>query len=162
MTENPAPAPSGYSLDRVYFNHQALKAVENLPDLPDGGGQIGFGWDWRITAERLFEVALQISIDPSKARLEEVRLTMCGVFRIEADEPTIPLANFVRIHAPAIMMPYVRECLSSLTGRGFYGTFYLPPLNVFELMKGMDPDKTTGAGQLREGATLVPLAPRAE
>jgi preprotein translocase subunit SecB len=158
VSQQPSLPTTGYMLERVYFSHLSLRVVQNVPNLPEDEGQIGFGWDWRIVAERLFEVSLQVSIDPTKARLEEVRLTICGLFRIPEGQPQVALDSFLRIHGPAHLMPYVRETLSSLTGRGFYGAFYLPPVNVIELMKDMKPEKATGAEQLRQGTTLLPAA----
>jgi len=51
-------------------------------------------------------------------------------------------------------MPYVREAISSITGRGFHGPVHLPPVNVQTLMSSVSMEATTGMQQAR---TNLPL-----
>lgn len=41
---------------------------------------------------------------------------------------------FARQNAVAIMFPYVREAISSLTGKGSAGSVFIPPINVVALV----------------------------
>ena len=148
MSSKPELPVSGYNLENLYCNELYLKIVETSDELPDEELGVGVGWDWHITKEGMFEVVFSLQLRPSKARLEEARLTLTGVFRIEGEFQTVDLKRFVSLNAPAILVPYLRETMSALTARGFYGPLHLPPVNVQTLMKDMDPETTVGARQL--------------
>jgi preprotein translocase subunit SecB len=82
-----------------------------------------------------FEVTVQFGLDPSAARPEEIRVTMNGRFAPVGDRQEVSLESFAQFHAPAILMPFVREVVSGLTARGFFGALVLPPINVQSLME---------------------------
>ena len=148
---------AGFSLEKVYAAEQSQRTVQ-ADDLPaDPEQRIGFGWDWRILEPRLFEVMLHIGLGPTKGRPEEVGVSICGVFRIMGEATSVRVLDFVRVQGPAILMPFVRESISSLTSRGYFGQVLLPPINVQVLMQQRDPKAATGAKQLEspEGERLV-------
>lgn len=151
---------SGYFLDKVYANHQHLLVKRPPSDAAPQEGVI-FGWDWEIIGDRQFEVRLQVGIDPTPARFEEARITVSGRFRVGEGEPAVTFENFVKIQAVAILFPYARETLTTLTSHGFYGAYYLPSVNVVKLMADKDFSQTVGAKQLRDGRAFLPgaLAP---
>ncbi len=68
---------------------------------------------------------------------------------------SLSLQSFVQTAAPAILFPYAREIISALTGRGPYGAYYLPSINVAKLMQGYDFDSTSGAEELRDDPELA-------
>lgn len=59
-------------------------------------------------------------------------IQMIGHFErvAEAEQEGIPtVENFAKINAPAILYPYIREHLASLTSKAAVGTVILPPYN---------------------------------
>lgn len=134
MTEPGKLPTSGYTFDRVYANHQSLRVVALTDGLPAEQPAL-FGWDWRMLEEGQFEVTVQFGLDPSDRRPEEIRVTMNGRFAPTGAKQEVPLETFVRYHAPAILMPFIREVVSGLTARGFFGSLLLPPINVQSLME---------------------------
>jgi preprotein translocase subunit SecB len=145
---------SGYQLEKLYASdlHLVVKSVE-AESAP--AGQVIFGWDWELLEASMFEVRLKLGLDPTPDRLEEVRLTLSGRFRMSAAAPSVTLTDFVKLHAVAILFPYARELLSHVTARGFYGPMLLPALNIMQLMGSRDTTQTTGARQLAAGYHTV-------
>jgi preprotein translocase subunit SecB len=59
-------------------------------------------------------------------------IQMIGHFErvAEADQEGVPaVESFAKINAPAILYPYIREHLASLTSKAAVGTVILPPYN---------------------------------
>lgn len=157
---NVRPLPvSGYRIEKVYSNTQKLCTKKD-----DGSVEpaISVHWDWRAIDSEVFEVALQVTIEPSKGREEFVEAAVVGRFRQAIPEPTVTRDDFVRLQAPAMLLPYVREVISSLTNHGFYGTYYLPSLNVYLLMQDFDPAAATGAKQNIPAALVGSGTPQAK
>lgn len=140
---------SGYHLERIYTNRQYFEGVAIDDSISDEEPQVGIGWDWRLRDEGIFEVLLSLTLPACRQRPEKVEVTIVGQFATIGDAQTVNLEQFVCKNAPAILLPYAREAISSLTGRGLLGPFYLPPLNLVEVMKGMDPSVAAGALQLK-------------
>lgn len=150
--QNPS---SGFSLERVYFPELTLGLVEG-EKLPQQDNSLQYAWDWRISDPTHFEVIISIGLRATQERPEKVRATVCGVFSADSFDLSIEVETFVRIHAPAILFPYVREAISSMTQRGFYSARTLPPINVIRLMDKIDPAIATGAKQLSSGQAALP------
>lgn len=148
MTLVPKTASSGFALDRVYFGEQVLRIVPpDDPSLRDEE-EINFAWDWRLQGEDAFEIFLKLSLSPTRMRPEEIRATACGVFRIAGVQPALGIKAFARLNGPTILMPYVRECITAMTSRSFYGAHILSPINMVELMKTQDAEAATGSRQI--------------
>lgn len=159
MTSPQTLPTSGYALERVYAQRQLCETIEPGPDTATSE-DVTLGWDWRITAENRFEVLVRVEYAPTRDRPEQVEVAVVGAFRPVGEAQSVELHAFVRVHAPSILMPYAREIVSSMTGRGFFGPtpVYLPPINVAKLMERIDPEATTGAEQLRKNPGLLELA----
>jgi len=150
MSDTRGAPETGYNLEKIYFPEQTLR----LHGPSEGMAEetpMQFGWDWKfLEAKTRFEVLVQISIGPTKARPEDVKLVACAIFSVVGDAQSVALSDFVRLHGPAILFPYVREAISSLTGRSFFGPMYVAPLNIVKIMSDLDPKATTGARQVEE------------
>ena len=149
MTGQQALPLSGYAIEKVYSSELVFR--DERPK-ESAEREIGFAWDWRMRGEDHFEVRIILSVGPTTERDEFVRVDVIGRFRRLGTEPTLPLEDFVRLQAPAILLPYARQLVSLLTGHGFFGSLYLPPLNVTRLMRGIDPAGAEGARQLAAAA----------
>jgi preprotein translocase subunit SecB len=149
---------AGYRLERVHVAEQEYRLVvdENLPELDDPNDrEVNFGWDWRPLGPRRFEVVIEINCGPVDGAPEIARVRLFGVFEAVGDVPTVSFAEFIRANAPAILFPYAREVISTMTGRGPHGTFHLNPLNVAALIGKFDIEKTSGARFLAENPAIA-------
>jgi hypothetical protein len=157
MSERERVPRAGYRLDEVYAleQHHRLLAGDELDELPEGeeDGDRNFHvvWDWQLGTEaRTFGVFLGIVVEPTRAVPEEVRIGMIGSFTIEGEVQSLGLRPFLLKSAPAILFPYLRETVRSLTGRGPFGGWTVPPVNMVALAESHDFEKATGTRDLRE------------
>lgn len=148
MTTQPTALPlSGYSIVRVVMTTAELKIREPEGENEQGKTDVNFGWDWRRAEKSLFDVRLTLSIDPSPGRPYYAAVDAIGRFRQVGDTPSLSVEDFASLQAVAILLPYVRQHLTALTANTPSGPYYLPSVNVVELMKDMNGRKATGAKQ---------------
>lgn len=132
---------SGYAIEKVYATDLELKRQK--PDSGEAGWGFGYSWDWRQSKDRI-EVALEVKVGPSDDRAESLHARVVGRFRQTTEKPNVAIENFVQLQAVAILMPYVRQALSTLTLMSYHGVFHLPSINVAALMADYDKTKATG------------------
>lgn len=123
---------SGYRLERVYVAQQEYRVVpsEELVDERGDDREVSFGWDWRALGRRRFEVVIEVSVGPTTASRERATARLFGVFSAEEGQLSIAFKEFASTNAPAILFPYAREVISTMTGRGPFGAFHIDPLNI--------------------------------
>lgn len=142
---------SGYSISGVYVLNQELKQVADDAQLREADEvDITFAWDWRLGQKDLFEVMLGVKADASQRRRYEASVMVVGVFKQVGEVPSVALEDFVSKQAIAILLPYLRQHLATLTMASVAGAFHLPTINVLQLVRGFKPEITTGAKQLAE------------
>lgn len=145
---------SGYYLERIFSPELFLSFTQPASDAPELSSAT-VGWDWFPHSDSVFDVVLRVEVPPSQARQELVRATVVGRFqRVERPERP-PFRLFVMQNAPAMLSPYLREAVSSLTMRGPFGPSVLPPMNVIEIMRHMQFDKSLGYMHVREHPELA-------
>lgn len=154
MTENLSGIRSGYALERLFANELSFTGHPLQREMPDAEAPIRIGWDWSVDGPGRFSVRLMFQVLPTQARPETVAVSLSAGFT-RRGEPTVPVLDFVSKHAPALMMPYVREAVSSLTSRGLNGALLLPPYNVLSMMSNIDANEAEGMRQIREDASLA-------
>jgi preprotein translocase subunit SecB len=150
---NTTEQKAGYRIERIYAAEQSYVIVAD-PETPRAAvvvdRQISFNWDWRPVSPLRFEVAISLSGEPTTEIPEQIAVRIVGVFSAESANVNVPLGEFLRVNAPAILFPFAREVISTLTGRGPFGTFHLNPVNVPALLAGFDFSASTGHRFLRE------------
>jgi len=72
--------------------------------------------------------------EESKQKVYDASIKYIGIFQ-EDGEANLPLNEFMSVHAPAHIYPYLREYLSSLSMRSGMPMIVLPPLNIAALLK---------------------------
>jgi hypothetical protein len=158
MTETEELPQTGYILERIYTNWQRLEVAQPKPDADDPGGWI-FGWDWNIRGERTFEVVVSLGMEPTPGRHEKISVSAVARFSVGGGTQSAGFDEFVKLQAVAILFPFAREMVSSLTTKSFFGPVLIPPVNIVKLMEGKDPSLATGFKQLKEGQSLGFLPP---
>jgi len=144
---------AGYSIERIFAATQDYALVtddERELASPSDVRGVEFGWDWRPSGPRRFEVIVDLAIAPSKTIPERAKVRVVGVFQAVADSPSICFRDFARNNAAAILFPYAREIVSAMTGRGIYGTYHVAPINVIGLLMDVPFESTTGFESLKD------------
>ena len=75
-------------------------------------------------------VRITVETKPADRPLYNVSVTMMALLQVEENRENLPLRDYVRTAAPAMMYPFLREAVASLTGRGRFGPIWLKPFNV--------------------------------
>lgn len=155
MTSRENLPQSGYVLDRVIAYHQGCEVLPPSDEFPDQAETpLTIGWNWSVLGEAQFQVLLSVVCGPTRSRHERVRVDMVAVFSIIGEVVSTNVLDFVRNNGPAILFPYVRETVASLTGRAV-GTLHLAPVNIQNIMRTMNIEQTTGYEQLRAEPNLL-------
>lgn len=149
---------SGYRLEKVYALEARYERVPTDEDL-ERERPLEFFWDWRILEPRRFEVVFGAAVSEGDGCPDMFMAVVAGSFELVGDVQSIAVQKFVSLNAPALLTPYLREALSSLSGRGAFSTYYLPPINIGALSEELDFNASTGATQMEEQPQLLgPLA----
>lgn len=64
----------------------------------------------------------------------EVKCTVLGRFMVLEGQENMSLENFLDHNAPALLFPYVREAISTITLKSGIKPVVLPPINVVALL----------------------------
>ncbi|MCB5271063.1 MAG: protein-export chaperone SecB [Candidatus Cloacimonetes bacterium] len=62
-----------------------------------------------------------------------------GVFEVVKGSANMPLGEFLGTNAPAHLLPYIRESLSSLSQKAGLPAILLPPINILALLSAKMP-----------------------
>lgn len=148
-SERPAPE-TGFRLESIFFPLQHCETVDRDSETVKAveSEQIRIGWDWAwLEQPRLFEVAVSIDREPTTERPEVVHLKAVGRFSVSGSPPVMATEQFALRNATAILIPYLRQAFTSLTGNGPFGAQLLQPINVISAVERFDPKQATAAKQ---------------
>ncbi len=121
----------------IKFNDIILSEIEfnrkpNKPDKP----QIKISFEQKnnlFNDNKNLNVELLCEITEEKKAFY-LKCGMVGVFSIIEDKLNMSLEDFAKINAPALMFPYIREIISSITFKSGI-PIMLSPMNVVALLK---------------------------
>jgi preprotein translocase subunit SecB len=85
----------------------------------------------------------KLIIELSVKLFDGFELTVIGIFGTKEDEKNMELEQFAESNAPALLFPYIREIVSSITAKSPLPTLRLPPINLVALLnkKKIEADK---------------------
>ena len=86
----------------------------------------------RENKELLCSVELTYTSLDIDEKIVEAKITMIGLFE-KVGEPELTFEQFGKINAPAIIFPFIREHLASLSAKGAMSTIMIPPVNFVAL-----------------------------
>ena len=83
------------------------------------------------------EVNLEVSLfEKSENPPMKLSILSTGYFSVKEEDKKAVLKEFAEIHALAMMLPFVRETIASLTVKAGFPPLLLPPLNIYALISG--------------------------
>ena len=88
-----------------------------------------------IVQEKEFELKLDVSIK-DKSNVYQVFVSMVGVF--EFKEKIENVTDYFKVNAPAILFPYLRAYVSSLTSISGVDTVIMPTINTTPLKEELE------------------------
>lgn len=175
MTKDQPDVVVGYELRNLYTSEQNQELVldseaTEASEDSEGGREINFSWDWRIPnlpedvelgddssgpQAVWFDVAVGVRVGPSEDDPNRYGVTLVGGFVVPFDEPSIPVHRFAKLNAVALLFPYLRQCVSDLSERAAEEPFWLPIVNVAQLMDGFELESSQGWKSLQAHPKLA-------
>lgn len=64
----------------------------------------------------------------------ELKTTFVGIFSIKTGEENMNMEQYLKIHSPALMFPFIREHIATITQKSGVGPILLPPVNLIALI----------------------------
>lgn len=144
MSETP---PGAYHIERIFAQDLSFQGVTDLASLPDVF-KVEYTWNWEPRDLETFYVLFGMRGLPGKDRPERITVSMAALFRRVGNPQKPTVKDFVMTNGPTILMPYIRETVSNLTGRGIIGAYTLPPFNVLKFMSAIKFELSAGAKKL--------------
>ncbi len=68
----------------------------------------------------------------------ELEFTFVGIFSIIEVEENMDIRLFMEQYSPAIIFPYIREHITSITQKAGISPILLPPLNILAMTKNIE------------------------
>lgn len=93
----------------------------------------------------ILEVTVQLNRKDQLIRkntLFDAAVTMVTQFRWEEAIPKDKIENLLRYNGVAVLLSYIRPILSTLSSASPYATYHLPYINLDEMYKSMEKDKS--------------------
>lgn len=124
---------SGYRILSVILIESQFKRLPSIPKPSSNPATVldvkfnhvtGPSDELNVTVDAEFSMREKSATTPAI----HVRVSMLGKFEV-IGTPELPLDKFVEVNAPAIIFPFIREHISSLTLKSGVGQILLPPLN---------------------------------
>lgn len=139
MNEEPKkPVPALLSLRRLYCNRaifeQALVPVDF--DAPAPAADVEFGVSVALKTREddpaFLGVQLVLSLEPDEGRNQpyKVEVGYVGEFTLSEALWDLDKDRLAKANCAAILLPYVRQAVGDLTGRGTNGPVLIQPINV--------------------------------
>jgi preprotein translocase subunit SecB len=67
---------------------------------------------------------------PDDQPLYNFSVTLLAIFKAVEGQENLPLKDYIRTTAPAMLYPFIRETVASITGRGHFGPLWMNPFNL--------------------------------
>src|SRR5688572_9819598 len=152
MTEHEELPLTGYSIIGIYTLAQDF-AVAEPPKAEPTVGELSVAWDWMFVGatQGTFDVYLRILVNPTQSKPYRASVSLVGRFKQSAPKPAVSVTEFVKMQAVAILIPYIRQHIATLTMGAPSGAYQMPIVNVAKMTSDFNADDTTGGKQLAKG-----------
>lgn len=131
----------GLILSQVYLESASFKHRQDFLSLPPtpAPGEL----DVHMAAQYLLSddkksgvVRLTVSTQADAKGHYEFEVTVGALLTVNEGNENLPLEEYARGNAPALLYPFAREAVANLTGRGRFGATWLHPFNFLAALAG--------------------------
>ncbi len=124
-------------MENIRFQFQSFLVKRSLIELKDGQPDKGFNIAITpsgqiLSAKSVFQLKLEIKVHDNNEVIN-AELTTVATFIFNKNIKEFDLENYFFVNAPAIVFPYVRAYLSTLTNLSGIRPINLPTLNLTQL-----------------------------
>ena len=155
MTGSETPSAIDASALRILLVRLAECSFSVNPDFAPGENKeinvtFSFGVQRKLITPTRGIVHFQVAaFEDEPSAPFRVSVTYEGVFDANEGQEA-GLTEYMKVHALAMLVPYLRETLSSISARAGFPPLILPPLNVVALARQLDESSQPHAGADKE------------
>ncbi|MCD4827981.1 MAG: protein-export chaperone SecB [Candidatus Cloacimonetes bacterium] len=138
----------GIICDSVLLLDTTFWRSPDFPEVPHNSisfnSDVQYSTDAPNTGAVILSCAMFVHDGNEKGKTHaEFKCNYVGLFKTEENKENLQLKEFLDKYAPAILLPYVRELLSSTFARAGLPPFVLPPVNVLAMINKETTSDTT-------------------
>jgi len=124
----------GIRFDSIMLVKEEFFRDPNVPEEATPDFNIGIGW---ANQDNSYNVEINTTLKLIYEGKEALKLesTFVGIFSIIESNENMDMEDFIKHNSAAIMFPYIREHISSITQKSGVKPVLLPPINVVALLK---------------------------
>lgn len=122
----------GINFDTIFLKDLTFSRT---PDINSHSIDIAFRSSTSFSEDKLqliYELGCDIN---EKNKIFNLSCTMVGIFSCINGAKNMELVDFAKTNAPALMLPYIREIVTTTTIRAGLNPVIFPPINVVSLFK---------------------------
>lgn len=125
----------------INFNTVFLKEINFTRKTEVNSNQLNIDFNFNTSiSEDKKQLVCELSCDVSdKNEVFALHCSMIGIFSTMEGSENMELESFAKYNAPAIIMPYIRELVTTTTIRAGLNPITFPPINIISFLK----DKNT-------------------
>jgi preprotein translocase subunit SecB len=135
---------SALKFERVWVREASFLDGDSVDMLPPGQERsfrvlLSIRQDFSADGKRAY-VRVGATLEPEAPGGEEFRKLSAaveGVFALSVVADPEMLKKFASLQAPVLLLPYLRQLISSLTAQSRMGTVVIPPINMVEVLHSM-------------------------
>ncbi|MDB5032656.1 protein-export chaperone SecB [Mucilaginibacter sp.] len=126
---------SMFRLSEIYLLESIFKRVANVDfKEPTFKNSANISVEHQVLENDSLQITVTLDFKAGKSRVKEIsaKIKMIGIFICDTD-PIIPIDQFAVANGPAIMFPFLREHLASITLKAGISPILLPSVNFIRL-----------------------------
>lgn len=137
---------TGIRLATVFLSNSSLQRPFFLDDKSESNFTVALEQSYSNELSDKLVVKLGVRITFDHFDKFEIYVEMTGIFT-HTENLSFPLKDFATINAPAILFPFVREHVATLTSKADINTVLLPPVNFVALAQEQQEHKPTSTNK---------------
>lgn len=124
----------GIKFDGIILVKESFWRDYNIPDNPEVELNINMNAN---DQKENYSTQLDITVLMKHDNIDVLKLetSFVGLFSVDNKQQNMDIANFLENHSPALMFPFIREHIASITQKAGVGPVLLPPVNILALIK---------------------------
>jgi len=135
--ENTNKLESGFKINNLILVESSFHRINNVSFEGDIDRQINIDTNTSVNGN-IITVSVEVMLLQKLKDIEEykIKVRMIGVFENIGETPITNFEEFGKVNGAAIIFPYIREHITSLSLKAGIGTIVLPPMNFTKTKKG--------------------------
>lgn len=125
----------GISFDGIMLIEEKFKRDANVPQ-KIGIELEGYSNCYNIDKQYFNEIKLVVKgLDEEDKEVLILETMFVGLFSVEEENENMDINKYLKDFSPALMFPYIREHISSITQKAGIKPILIPPINLAALLK---------------------------